>query len=57
MNLTEILELLPHRYPLLLIDRILELVPGERVVALKNVTANESFFQGHFPGYPVMPEC
>ena len=55
MELTEILELLPHRYPLLLIDRILELVPGERVVALKNVTANESFFQGHFPGYPIMP--
>lgn len=55
MNLTEILELLPHRYPLLLIDRVLELVPGERIVALKNVTANESFFQGHFPGYPVMP--
>ena len=55
MELTDILELLPHRYPILLVDRILEIEPGARVVALKNVTANESFFQGHFPGYPVMP--
>lgn len=55
MELTAILKLLPHRYPILLVDRVLELVPGERVVALKNVTANESFFQGHFPGFPVMP--
>jgi 3-hydroxyacyl-[acyl-carrier-protein] dehydratase len=55
MELADIIKLLPHRYPILLIDRVLELVPGERVVALKNVTANESFFQGHFPGYPVMP--
>ena len=55
MELTDILELLPHRYPILLVDRILEIEPGARVVALKNVTANEPFFQGHFPGYPVMP--
>ena len=55
MVLTDILELLPHRYPILLVDRILEIEPGARVVALKNVTANEPFFQGHFPGYPVMP--
>jgi 3-hydroxyacyl-[acyl-carrier-protein] dehydratase len=55
MELTDILKLLPHRYPILLVDRVLELAPGKRVVALKNVTANESFFQGHFPGYPVMP--
>ena len=55
MELTDILKLLPHRYPILLVDRVLELMPGKRVVALKNVTANESFFQGHFPGYPVMP--
>jgi UDP-3-O-[3-hydroxymyristoyl] N-acetylglucosamine deacetylase/3-hydroxyacyl-[acyl-carrier-protein] dehydratase len=47
--------LLPHRYPMLLIDRILELTPMERVVGLKNVTRNESFFDGHFPGHPVMP--
>ncbi len=46
---------LPHRYPFLLIDRILELVPGERATALKNVTINEPFFQGHFPRAPVMP--
>ncbi len=55
MELTDILKLLPHRYPILLVDRVLELTPGKRVVALKNVTANEPFFQGHFPGYPVMP--
>lgn len=47
--------LLPHKYPMLLVDRILELVPGERVVGLKNVTRNEPFFNGHFPGHPVMP--
>lgn len=46
---------LPHRYPFLLIDRVLELVPKERIVALKNVTANEPFFNGHFPDRPVMP--
>lgn len=46
---------LPHRYPFLLIDRVIEMVPGERVTALKNVTANEPFFTGHFPDRPVMP--
>ena len=46
---------LPHRYPFLMIDRILELVPGEKIVAFKNVTINEPFFQGHFPGNPIMP--
>ncbi len=46
---------LPHRYPLLLVDRVLELVPGRRVVAIKNVTRNEPFFDGHFPGNPIMP--
>lgn len=48
-------KLLPHKYPMLLVDRILELVPGERVVGIKNVTRNEQFFNGHFPGHPVMP--
>jgi beta-hydroxyacyl-ACP dehydratase FabZ len=48
-------EILPHRYPFLLVDRIIELVPGERIVGVKQVTINESFFQGHFPGAPVMP--
>jgi 3-hydroxyacyl-[acyl-carrier-protein] dehydratase len=46
---------LPHRYPFLLIDRVIELEPNKRIRALKNVTANEPFFQGHFPGHPVMP--
>ena len=55
MNFTEILNILPHRYPFLLVDRILELEPGQRAVGLKNVSGNESFFQGHFPGHPVMP--
>ena len=50
-----VMELLPHRYPFILIDRVLELVPGERVVALKNVTINEGFFAGHFPGNPILP--
>ncbi len=51
----EICRILPHRYPLLLVDRILELEPGKRCVGVKNVTANEDFFNGHFPGHPVMP--
>jgi len=48
-------EVLPHRYPFLLVDRVLELEPGKRIVALKNVTVNEEFFLGHFPGHPVVP--
>lgn len=55
MDLSEILEYLPHRYPFLLVDRVLEVEPGKRIVALKNVTANEHFFVGHFPHHPVMP--
>lgn len=55
MNVTEIMEVLPHRYPMLLVDRILELEQGKRVVGLKNVTINESFFQGHYPSMPIMP--
>jgi 3-hydroxyacyl-[acyl-carrier-protein] dehydratase len=47
--------LLPHRYPFLLVDKVLEVEPGKRCVAIKNVTANEPFFQGHFPDYPIMP--
>ena len=55
MEIGDILEFLPERYPLLLVDRILELQPGSRAVGLKNVTINEEFFVGHFPGQPVMP--
>ena len=51
----DIVRILPHRYPFLLVDRITELEPGKRVVGFKNVTANEPFFQGHFPGSPIMP--
>ncbi len=54
-DIREIMRHLPHRYPFLLVDRILDLEPGKSVVALKNVTMNEPFFQGHFPGVPVMP--
>ncbi len=55
IGITEILKILPHRYPFLLVDRILEIEPGKRIVGIKNVTFNEEFFQGHFPGNPVMP--
>ncbi len=55
LEITEIMRHLPHRYPFLLVDRVLELVPGERVVAIKNVTMNEPHFPGHFPHHPVMP--
>lgn len=55
MDINDIQRLLPHRYPFLLVDRVVELVPGQKLVAYKNVTANESFFNGHFPGHPVMP--
>lgn len=55
MDVNEIRKYLPHRYPFLLVDRVIELVPGESIVALKNVTVNEPFFNGHFPDHPVMP--
>lgn len=55
MDVKEIREYLPHRYPFLLVDRVLELNPGESIVAIKNVTVNEPFFNGHFPDHPVMP--
>ena len=55
MNIHEILETLPHRYPFLLVDRVLSIEPGKEIVALKNVTINEPFFPGHYPHHPVMP--
>ena len=55
MDIAQIMKFLPHRYPFLLVDRVLELVPNERVVAIKNVTMNEPQFPGHFPHHPVMP--
>lgn len=55
LNTTEIMDLIPNRYPILYIDKVDELIPGEKVVATKNVTINENYFQGHFPGNPVMP--
>jgi len=55
LNSEQIQAIIPHRYPFLLVDRIIELEMGKRAVGLKNVTINEPFFQGHFPGYPVMP--
>jgi len=55
MNIKEIQGLLPHRYPFLLVDRVTELEPGTKAVGIKNVTVNEEFFQGHFPGQPIMP--
>lgn len=55
MDVNEIMKILPHRYPFLMVDRITELDPGKRIVGIKNVTMNEPFFQGHFPGHPVMP--
>ncbi len=55
MDIQEIQQLLPHRYPFLLVDRVVEIVPGQKITAYKNVTMNEPFFNGHFPGHPVMP--
>lgn len=55
LNIEQIQEILPHRYPFLLVDKVIELEPGQRAVGIKNVTMNENYFQGHFPGKPVMP--
>lgn len=55
LTVTQIQEIIPHRYPMLLVDRILEVEPMKRAVGIKNVTVNEEFFQGHFPGKPIMP--
>ncbi|GGA07320.1 3-hydroxyacyl-ACP dehydratase FabZ [Dyella caseinilytica] len=55
VNVEQIQQLLPHRYPFLLVDRVIEIVPDQSVVTLKNVTINEPFFNGHFPNHPVMP--
>ena len=55
IEIDEIMKVLPHRYPFLLVDRVLEIEPQKRIVGIKNVTVNEPFFQGHFPGHPIMP--
>ncbi len=55
LDINAIMKVLPHRYPILLVDRILEVEPGVRCVGIKNVTINEGFFQGHYPGQPIMP--
>jgi 3-hydroxyacyl-[acyl-carrier-protein] dehydratase len=55
LDVDAIVDLMPHRYPSVLVDRVLECVPGVRIRGIKNVTMNEPYFQGHFPGYPVMP--
>lgn len=55
LDINEIMQIIPHRYPFLMVDKILEVEAGKRAVGIKNVSGNEPFFQGHFPGYPVMP--
>ena len=55
MDIIEIMKIVPHRYPFLLVDKIIEFEPKKRIVGIKNVTMNEPFFQGHFPGHPIMP--
>jgi len=55
IGIQEIMEIIPHRYPFLLVDKIVEMEIGKRIVGIKNVTMNEPFFQGHFPGHPIMP--
>jgi 3-hydroxyacyl-[acyl-carrier-protein] dehydratase len=55
IDMHRIMEMIPHRYPFLMVDKLVDVVPGDRAIGVKNVTANEPFFQGHFPGRPVMP--
>ncbi len=55
MNIEEIMDILPHRYPFLMVDKLLELVPGQKAIGIKNISINEPFFAGHFPAKPVMP--
>ena len=55
LNTLDVMKLLPHRYPFLLVDKIIEFIKDEQIVGVKNVTINEPFFQGHFPGHPIMP--
>ena len=55
LDINEIMKILPHRFPFLMVDRIVEMDPGKKIVGIKNVTINEPFFPGHFPGHPVMP--
>jgi len=55
MDIVEIMEIIPHRYPFLLVDKIVEFEPKKKIVGIKNVTINEPFFQGHFPGHPIFP--
>ncbi|WP_456342526.1 3-hydroxyacyl-ACP dehydratase FabZ [Thermovibrio sp.] len=55
MDVNEIMKVIPHRYPFLLVDKIVEFIPKEKIVGIKNVTMNEPFFQGHFPGHPIFP--
>jgi beta-hydroxyacyl-ACP dehydratase FabZ len=55
IGIQEIMEIIPHRYPFLLVDKIIEMEMGKRIVGIKNVTMNEPYFQGHFPGHPIMP--
>ncbi|MCK4666626.1 3-hydroxyacyl-ACP dehydratase FabZ [Candidatus Dependentiae bacterium] len=55
LDVIQILEILPHRYPFLMVDRVLKIEKNEKIIAIKNVTFNEQFFQGHFPGHPIMP--
>ena len=55
LDINQIKSVIPHRYPFLLVDKIEELEPGEKVIGIKNVTINEEFFQGHYPGHPIMP--
>ncbi len=55
LDIHEIAKILPHRFPFLLVDRVIDMEPGQKIVCIKNVTMNEPFFQGHFPNYPIMP--